>query len=360
MDTATQALLGAVVGQATFSHRLGGRALAFGAVAGLLPDLDVVAVVTHGPFGEFVHHRGFTHALWFGPVAGPIFGWAVWRYYRWRGRTGPGEPGAQSLLPAWMGLFVLAILTHPLIDIFTTYGTQLLAPFSRHRTALDAVAIIDITYSSLLLLSLLIGFALRKRPDARRLVAWAGLFLSWGYMGYGWWLNEDAERTLRAEFAARGHPEAIVNTYPTLILPYLRRAVVRTDDRIWVGLYTPLGGGASTFESFPQPPPHPLVDRVRATPEGRIFEWFAMGETQAHLIPRGQEISVEIDDLRYGFPGDSERGMWGIRADFDRNGNLVGPVRRTRDNRPRTLSLDAFWRATWGEPSALFATPAGP
>ena len=45
MDTATQALLGAVVGQATFSHRLGGRAMVFGAVGGLLPDLDVIAMV---------------------------------------------------------------------------------------------------------------------------------------------------------------------------------------------------------------------------------------------------------------------------------------------------------------------------
>ena len=113
MDTATQALLGAVVGQATFSHRLGGRAMAFGAVGGLLPVLDVVAMVTHGPFGEFVHHRGFTHALWFGPVAGPVFGWATWRYYRWRGKTAPGQPGDRKLLPAWMGLFILAILTHP-------------------------------------------------------------------------------------------------------------------------------------------------------------------------------------------------------------------------------------------------------
>ena len=144
MDTATQALLGAVVGQATFSHKLGGRALLFGAAGGLIPDLDVLAVVTHGPFGEFIHHRGFTHSLWFGPVAGPILGWGIWHYYRWRGRTGPGEPGERSRLSAWMGLMILALLTHPLIDIFTTYGTQLLAPFSRHRTALNAVGIVDV------------------------------------------------------------------------------------------------------------------------------------------------------------------------------------------------------------------------
>ena len=90
MDTATQALLGTVVGQACFSHKLGRRALAFGAVGGLLPDLDVIVMASHGPFAEFVYHRGSTHAIWFGPVAGPLLGWAIWSFYRARGRDGPG------------------------------------------------------------------------------------------------------------------------------------------------------------------------------------------------------------------------------------------------------------------------------
>jgi inner membrane protein len=60
VDTATQALLGAVVGQAGFSHKLGRRALGWGALGGLLPDLDVLANLTHGPFGEFLHHRGLS------------------------------------------------------------------------------------------------------------------------------------------------------------------------------------------------------------------------------------------------------------------------------------------------------------
>ena len=244
MDTATQALLGAVVGQATFSHKLGGRALLFGAAGGLIPDLDVLAVLTHGPFGEFIHHRGFTHSLWFGPVAGPILGWGIWHYYRWRGRTGPGEPGERSRLSAWMGLMILALLTHPLIDIFTSYGTQLLAPFSRHRTALNAVGIVDVIYSGILIIALIAGAFLVRRPTQRRVVGWAALVISWSYMGYGVWLNEQAQNTLRAEFAARGYSEITVRTYPTFLLPYLRRAVARVDGEIWVGLYPPMGGGA--------------------------------------------------------------------------------------------------------------------
>jgi len=353
MDTVTQALLGAVVGQATFSHKLGGRALVVGAIGGVVPDLDVIAIATHGPFGEFVHHRGFTHSLWFGPVVGPMLGWMTWRYYRWRGRTGPGEPGERAVLSAWMGLLVLALLTHPLIDIFTSYGTQLLAPFSRHRTALNAVGIVDIVYSGILIAALIAGWFLRKRSQGPRAVAWAALLLSWSYMGYGWWLNEQAQDALRAEFIERGSTQVEVRTYPTLLLPYLRRAVARVDGEIWVGLYTPLGGGASHWHRFHPPPRDPLIERLQGTPEGRIFEWFAMQETTARMIPTAEGTTVEIDDLRYGFPSAPERGMWGIRGHFDRTGNLIEPVQRIRYRNPPELSFAAFWRATLGDPAAL-------
>jgi hypothetical protein len=78
-----------------------------------------------------------------------------------------------------------------------------------------------------------------------------------------------------------------------------------------------------------------------------------MEETTARVIPTKSGTRVEIDDLRYGFPGRPERGMWGIRGEFDENGNLIGPVRRIRAGGPRGLSLDAFWTATFGDPASM-------
>ena len=43
---------------------------------------------------------------------GPLLGYAGWTFYR-RGKTGR-DPGPLS---AWVGLFTLALFTHPLIDI---------------------------------------------------------------------------------------------------------------------------------------------------------------------------------------------------------------------------------------------------
>ncbi len=362
MDTATQALLGAVVGQAAYSHRLGRRAVAWGAVGGLLPDLDVLAVATHGPFGEFLYHRGFTHALWFGPVVGPALGWLVWRAYaRRRGKAHrvppPGrlDPGDPTQLSAWIGLFTLALFTHPLIDVFTAYGTQLLAPFSLERFAINSVGIIDPTYSGILIAALLAGWGLRRNTRRARLVATVALALSWGYLGYGWLLNEQARADVTARLQAQGVTPQRVNVYPTLLQPYLRRVVVRADGEIWVGLYSPFRAEGPVWERFRPEPAEPWLDKLLATREGAIFAWFAMGEVAARVQHEGGSVTVELDDLRYGVPGIPERGLWGIRGVFDRTGRLLGPVRRIGMARP-SIPLGALWRATWGDFSGLVAT----
>jgi inner membrane protein len=81
MDPLTQGLLGASFGQALFGRALGRKALVWGAVVGMAPDLDVVANPV-SPMAEWLWHRGPTHALWFGPVVGPVIGWLLWK---WKG-----------------------------------------------------------------------------------------------------------------------------------------------------------------------------------------------------------------------------------------------------------------------------------
>ena len=43
MDSVTQIVLGAAVGQAVLGSKVGNKALLYGAVAGTIPDLDVVS-----------------------------------------------------------------------------------------------------------------------------------------------------------------------------------------------------------------------------------------------------------------------------------------------------------------------------
>jgi inner membrane protein len=80
----------------------------------------------------------------------------VWTCYR-RGKKGR-DPGPLS---AWVGLFTLALFTHPLIDIFTAYGTQIFASCPSARIAWNGISSLDPIYTGLLV-SGLVGDRLFK------------------------------------------------------------------------------------------------------------------------------------------------------------------------------------------------------
>lgn len=319
MDSPTQALLGAVIGQAGFERTLGRRAIWWGALAGSLPDADIVFVVTHGRMGEFLYHRGPTHSLWFGLVVGPVLGWCLWKWYQ---RDGNSDAGS---LRAWIGLMTIAIFTHPLLDVFTIYGTQLFSPFSNHRFGINGVAITDPFYSSILIAALLAGYRWRKREHIGSRVAYAGLVLTCLYLAFGLHLNSRAESEARRQLTAMGHANAEVRAYPTLLQPFLRRIVARTSDEAYVGMLSTLHPDAAEWQSF-EPEVDPRIEQLLKTREGEVFTWFAMGQLASRVVENDNGALVEIEDLRYGYPGPPDEGIWGMRAEFNAEGTMEGSV----------------------------------
>jgi inner membrane protein len=335
MDPLTQGLLGASCGQALYGRALGRRALVWGAAIGMSPDLDIVLNAT-GPMGEWLWHRGFTHALWFGPVIGPVLGWLLWR---WKG----------GRLRDWIGLAVVALFTHPLLDVFTSYGTQLLAPFSRQRFAWDAVGIIDPAYSVTLAAAIVVGGFRGWGTGAARVAAVAGLALSTGYLMLGLEVNRRAETIAAAQLQAAGISDARVHAYPTLLQLPLRRVVARAGDEVRVGWLAVLAPEPIAWARF-EDEGGPLVAAARETREARVLEWFAMGQTAARVEVTPEGAVVEIDDLRYGLPGAPREGLWGVRVRLDPAGRPVAPGERV--DRPLPVPpgelLGQLWRGALG------------
>jgi inner membrane protein len=334
MDPLTHGLLGAACGQALGGRALGRRALFWGAALGMAPDVDILASAT-GPFAEWRWHRGVTHALWVAPVVGPLVGYGLARL----------KGGA---LRAWIGLAVLALLSHPLLDLCTSYGTQLLAPFSSRRFALDAVAIIDPVYSLVLAAGIAVGWRAGVTSTVARRAGWAVLALSSLYLGSGLALNLRLEGEARRQLEAGGFVPARVAAYPTLLqLPY-RRVVAHRGDEVRVGFANALRRRPIAWEAFTQPS-GPEVAAARATPAARLFVWFAMGEASPR-VERADGTTVEFDDLRYGFPGAPRDGLWGFRVRLSADGRALGPGERFRREPPAPVSrlLLTIWRETLG------------
>jgi inner membrane protein len=324
----------------------------FGAACGLLPDLDMVARLG-GEFASLVHHRGITHSLLTLAVVSPLVGYAG---YRWAG-TGTG-PGAEASTPTgawkhqqwliWTHLAFWALVTHPLLDLFTTYGTQLLAPLSNHRFALDAVSIVDLACSLPMWgVALWCLIRMRRVPGPRRrwvavgALVWATCYLLAAY-GLSQAVSKRAEKQLEAD----GFAAVEVRALPTMLVTGAWRVAARNrHGDLRLGLASSWAGRRIKFQAYDRPG-DPLVAKALASERGRMFQWFTGGMTRARMerTPGGRRVVLE--DARFGILSNLSTAVFGVRFDFDHSGRLQSVQRMGRHmDFDAGHELSVWWRA---------------
>ncbi len=158
MDSLTQIVLGGAVAAAIAPAPHRRAALLAGAMLGTLPDLDALplALLTDDPVARMTWHRSASHSLF----VLPLLGWAIWALFR---RSG-GRVAESPL--RWFWAIQLALVTHPLLDAFTVYGTQLWWPLPMRSVMWSSVFIIDPLYTIWLLAACIAAWWLRERIAA--------------------------------------------------------------------------------------------------------------------------------------------------------------------------------------------------
>lgn len=218
MDSVTQAVLGASIAGAVAPTGQRRKALLVGAALGTLPDLDVF-IDYGGAVENFTYHRGFSHSLL---VLAP-FSFLLWLgLRRW---WAPVREAPRR----WLAAIALALLTHPLLDAHTAYGTQLFWPLTLPPTMWSTIFIIDPLFTlPLLVATLLAAFAVRQgwSGDALRIA----LGLSTLYLAWTWVAHGVVERNVRESLATMNLEDAPVFLVPTPFNTLLWRAVVMTDS----------------------------------------------------------------------------------------------------------------------------------
>lgn len=331
MDSITQVALGATIAEAGFRRRLGGKAVALGAVCALLPDLDF-ALGFLDDWATMVHHRGFSHSLIVLPLVAPLMAWIG---HRWSGRKAPFR--------AWLHLSLWALLTHPLLDLCTTYGTQLFWPVTRTRYALDAIAIIDPFYTFPLLLALIVARFRRLTPTVRSRVAAAALLITTAYLILGFVQSRKAIALAEADLAEATSAEttsaereavkpgsidetfavAEIRAMPTLANIWLWRVVARNDrGDLRIGHVSTWSPRHIRFSAVPRPD-DPLVAAALVTDPGRTFSWFAGGMISAEIRPTRTGSAVILRDQRYGSVTRPAASLFTIAIYFDKDGRYT-------------------------------------
>ena len=147
-----------LVGEATLGKKVGNKAMFWGAVAGTIPDLDVIAnfFVDNVTANEL--HRGFSHSILFSILMAPIFGWIIAKLYK----------NEEADWKDWSRLMFWGLFTHPILDAFTTWGTQLFWPFD-YKVAFNNIFVADPLYTVPFLICVIIAmFYKRTHPKRKR------------------------------------------------------------------------------------------------------------------------------------------------------------------------------------------------
>jgi len=219
--------LGACVAAACVPRGHRRKALVAGAMLGTLPDLDVFI-----DFGDvvrnFTYHRGFSHSLLVLPGVAVLIWLALRRWW-----APVGEAPRQ-----WLLAISMALLTHPLLDAHTAYGTQLFWPLAVTPTSWSTIFIIDPLYTLPLLVGVVAVSVWRSQPGATRALV-AALALSTAYLGWTWIGKTIVERHARQSLASAGIEYQAMFTTPAAVNSLLWRVVVLTD-----------GGYAEAFDSL--------------------------------------------------------------------------------------------------------------
>ena len=304
MDSLTQIILGAAVGEAVLGRKIGNKAMLYGAIAGTIPDLDVISSYFTDTVSALEIHRGFTHSIIFCVFFAPIFGFVVSKYEKHKN------------LKDWSWLFFWAFITHPILDAQTTWGTQLFWPLDI-RLAFKNVFVIDPLYTIPFLVFLILAMCQKRTSEKRRFYNNLGLIISSSYLVITLLLKGFAYQKFNKELATQNITYITLNTKPTPLNTILWSANIETENSFLIGYFSFFDKNAIQFSEYPKNHEllgdlknHPKTKRMIAITKG----WFTINK---------KNDTIYFNDLRFGTLSTATNAtnfVFKYRIDIDKNG----------------------------------------
>ncbi|MGB5169918.1 MAG: metal-dependent hydrolase [Eudoraea sp.] len=283
MDSLTQIVLGAAVGEAVLGKKVGNKAMLYGAIAGTIPDLDVLSRYFVDTVTAIEWHRGFSHSILFSILFAPVLGWLISRI----------EHKQTVSWREWSWLMFWGLFTHPLLDSFTTWGTQLFWPFDI-RLAFQSIFVIDPLYTIPFLIFLILAMRLPKGDPQRRKYNNLGLILSSVYLLIGLGLKELAYDNFVENLKEQNITYDKIETRPTPFNTILWTANIDIEDAYLIGEYSFFDTGPIVFTDYKKN--HDLLgSMIKEDQIGRLIKvtkgWYTVSKKQQVLF---------YNDLRFG------------------------------------------------------------
>jgi len=352
MDSLTQVVLGAAVGEAVLGKKIGNRAMLWGAFGGFLPDLDVASGIVMDEISALAVHRGITHSFFFAFLFPIALGWLVHRLYdnglykRKVYKVSASVIGLGAIMftanylpylvtdkfnvnlllwtlgisgiilflinrfyirveqseidtswKDWYWLFFWSIITHPILDCFTTYGTQVFLPFSDERVAFNVISVADPIYTVPFLLCVIIAACLRRGVRARSVFNWLGIGLSSAYMLFCFNHKLQVNKIFERSFAAKNIEYSRYMTSPLILNNVLWLGLAETDSAYYHGYYSFMQEGetVNNFNVFEKN--YGLLKGYEDDPTLKTLQWFS---DDYYTVLRRPDGDLQYNDVRFG------------------------------------------------------------
>ena len=281
MDSLTQIILGAAVGEAVLGKKIGNKAMLYGAIAGTIPDLDIFSSYFTDTVNAISIHRGFTHSIVFAVLFAFIFGWLVSKYESYKNLKG------------WFWLFFWAFFTHSLLDAHTTWGTQLFWPFDM-RLAFKTIFVIDPLYTVPFLVFLILALFQKRTSKKRQFYNTMGLLISSTYLVLTFFLKGVAFNQFKAALKSQNIDYLEIDTRPSPLNTILWSANVATEDAYLLANYSFFDTQPITFEKYPKN--HHLLGNL--IQNKKVKQMIAISE--GWFTINKKEDTLYFNDLRFG------------------------------------------------------------
>ncbi|MBL7703216.1 MAG: metal-dependent hydrolase [Ferruginibacter sp.] len=174
MDSLTHIALGACMGEAFAGHKVGKKAMLWGALAQSIPDIDFIAATWLNTSENLLAHRGFTHSILFGVAISLLMAFLAERWHR---------PHNISF-KRWLAFFTAVVLTHIFLDAFNNYGVGWFEPFSHYRISFNVMYVADPFFSIVPGIAFVVLLLLRSFSNKRKFWWRLGIGFCFLYLGY--------------------------------------------------------------------------------------------------------------------------------------------------------------------------------
>ena len=302
MDPVSQGAVGAAFAQSAAKKENIILIGFIGFLAGLAPDLDVLIRSEDDPILFLEYHRQFSHSLFFIPIGSFFVALFIFPFVR----------SLISLRMVYIASF-LGYATHGLLDACTSYGTQLLWPFSDQRVTWNNISIVDPIFTVPIVILLAMAITKPKRIFSFIAIGWIIFYLSLGFIQY--------ERTLSAAMDlanSRGHNAERMTLKPSFGNLILWKSIYQHEETYYVDAIRTVHSSTwclgESIEMFDYQYHLPSLDKdSQQAKDIERFRWFSQD-----YLGYDDKNSL-VTDIRYSMIPNQIAPMWGLVIDTEQS-----------------------------------------